>query len=194
MIDFYWESDVVGDITTFPLLSFLIVDLEKGADRTRVAARIEARIPHADVFVPGVLAANDRRLGRAMLGPVFNLITTVSFVIGVLVISLIMFASVNARRRSLGVLKALGFSTHQLGVSVLFEAAIITLLAFPIGVGLAWAVAAVVDAVAPLYLVRFGDPEALLWTALGCAAFALVGSLVPVRMIARLEPAIAFRR
>lgn len=194
MIDFYWESDVVGDITTFPLLSFLIVELKNDADRAKVAARIEAGVPDADVFVPRVLAANDRKLGRAMLGPVFNLITTVSFVIGVLVIGLIMFASANARRRSLGVLKALGFSTRQLGGSVLFEAAIVTLLAFPLGVGLAWAVAAVVDSVAPLYVVLFNDPEALLRTALGCAVFALAGSLVPVRMIANLEPAMAFRR
>jgi len=194
MIDFYMESKVVGDITTFPLLSFLIVELMPGADRKKVAAAIEARVPDADVFAPSILAANDRRLGRAMLGPVFNLITTVSFIIGVLVIGLIMFASVNARRRSFGVLKALGFSTLHLSGSVVFEAAIITLLAFPLGVGLAWAVAAVVDSVAPLYVVMFDDPAALFRTALGCAVFALVGSMIPVRVIAHLEPAIVFRR
>lgn len=194
MIDFYWESDVVGDITTFPLLSLLIVELQKGADRAKVAARIEARVPDADVFVPSALAANDRELGRTMLGPIFNLITAVSFVIGILVIGLIMYASVSARRRSLGVLKALGFSTLYLSGSVLFEAAVITLLAFPLGVGLDWAVAAVVDSVAPLYVVLFNDPAALLSTALGCAGFALAGSLVPVRVIANLEPAMVFRR
>jgi len=194
MIDFYMESKVVGDITTFPLLSFLIVELKPGADRDKVAAAIEAGVPEADVFVPRRLAANDQKLGRAMLGPVFNLITAVSFVIGVLVIGLIMFAAVNARRRSLGVLKALGFSARQLSGSVLFEAALITALAFPFGVAVAWAVAAVVDVAAPLYVVMFDDPTTLLRTALGCAAFALAGSLIPVRLIARLEPAIVFRR
>jgi len=194
MIDFYMESKVVGYLTTFPLLTFLIVDLKPGADRDKVAAAIEAGVPEADVFVPRRLAANDQKLGRAMLGPVFNLITAVSFVIGVLVIGLIMFAAVNARRRSLGVLKALGFSTRQLSGSVLFEAALITTLAFPVGIALAWAVAAVVDAAAPLYVVMFDDPATLLRTALGCAIFALAGSLIPVRVIARLEPAIVFRR
>lgn len=193
MIDFYMESKVVGDITTFPLLSFLIVELKKGADRRSVAARIEANVPDADVFAPGVLAANDRKLGRAMLGPVFGLITTVSYIIGVMVIGLIMFASVNARRRSLGVLKALGFTTRQIGWSVLFEAAIITLLAFPLGVGIAWLVAMVIDSAAPLYTIRFADPAALLWTAAGCSVFALLGSLVPVRVIAKVEPAVVFR-
>jgi len=194
LIDFYMDSKVVGDITSFPLLSFLIVDLKPGADRDKVAAAIEAQVPEADVFAPNKLAANDQKLGRAMLAPVFNLITAVSFVIGVLVIGLIMFASVNARRRSLGVLKALGFSTRQLSGSVLFEAAVITALAFPFGIALAWAVAAVVDVAAPLYVVMFDDPAALLRTALGCAVFALAGSLIPVRVIARLEPAIVFRR
>jgi putative ABC transport system permease protein len=194
LIDFYMDSKVVGDITSFPLLSFLIVELKAGADRDKVAAAIEAGVPEADVFVPRRLATNDQKLGRAMLGPVFNLITAVSFVIGVLVIGLIMFASVNARRRSLGVLKALGFSTRQLSGSVLFEATVITALAFPFGVALAWAVAAIVDQAAPLYVVMFDDPAALLRTAFGCAVFALAGSLIPVRVIARLEPAIVFRR
>ncbi len=194
MIDFYWDSDVVGDITTFPLLSFLIVELAKGADRTKVAARIEASVPDADVFVPSVLAANDRELGRTMLGPVFDLITAVSFAIGILVIGLIMYVSANARRRSMGVLKALGFSSFQLGGAILFEAALLLLLAFPFGVLLAWAVAAIVDRFAPIYVVMFATPAALLWTALGCALFALIGSLIPVRLIARIEPALAFRR
>jgi putative ABC transport system permease protein len=193
MIDFYWEADVVGDITTFPLLSFLIVELAKGADRREVAARIEASVPDADVFAPSALAANDRELARTMLGPVFNLITAVSFVIGILVIGLVMYVSASARRRSLGVLKALGFSSWQLSVSILFEAALISALAFPFGVGLAWLVAVAVDAFAPLYVVLYNDPAALLRTALGCTVFALAGSLIPVRLIANVEPAMVFR-
>jgi hypothetical protein len=43
-------------------------------------------------------------------------------------------------------------------------------------------------------VVMFDDPATLLRTALGCAVFAFAGSLIPVRVIARLEPAIVFRR
>lgn len=31
LIDFYFESDLAADVSTFPLLSFLLVELEDGA-------------------------------------------------------------------------------------------------------------------------------------------------------------------
>ena len=59
LIDFYFESDVAADISTFPLLSFLLVELTLGADRTDVAKAIEANISEGDVFLPEDLAAED---------------------------------------------------------------------------------------------------------------------------------------
>ncbi|MEX0915088.1 MAG: ABC transporter permease, partial [Wenzhouxiangellaceae bacterium] len=59
LIDFYFESDVAADISTFPLLSFLLVELTPAADRRGVAAAIEASVPQADVFLPEALAAED---------------------------------------------------------------------------------------------------------------------------------------
>jgi len=193
LIDFYLDSDMVADITTFPLLSFLLVDVEPGASAAAVAERIETAIPDADVFLPAELAQRDVELGESFVGPVLGVLLLLTYVVGVLVVGLFMFSAVDARRRALGVIRALGVTTPALAGSILAEAAVVTLLAIPIGMAMAWALAEAIHALAPLYLTLPLERALVLRTAAGSLVFALVGALMPVRMVARLDPAIAFR-
>lgn len=193
LIDFYFESDVAADIATFPLLSFLLVEVESGADPNPVAARIEERIEAADVFLPDTLALRDENLGREMMGPILGLLLVVSYGIGVVIVSMFMFAAVRSRLRNLGVLKALGFTQRALGTTVVLEAVSLTLLALPIGVLLATVIAGIVESIAPVYLILATEPAAIGRTAAACLAFAALGAFVPVRAIANIDPAIVFR-
>jgi len=193
LIDFYFESDIAEDIATFPLLSFLLVDVDASADPMAVAARIEERIDVADVHFPIDLAQRDVGLGRELLGPILGLLLAVSYGIGALVVGMFMFAAVNGRMRALGVMKALGMNARALGGTVLVEAAILIVLALPVGLALAVSVAAIIHDVAPVYLILPADPAAVIRTALACFAFAGVGAIVPVRTIARVDPSLVFR-
>jgi putative ABC transport system permease protein len=193
LIDFYFESDVAADIATFPLLSFLLVEVEPGARALTVAARIEEGIEAADVFLPDDLAQRDENLGREMLGPILGLLLVVSYGIGVLVVSMFMFSAVHDRLRTLGVLKALGFRQRMLGAAVVLEALVLTLVALPIGILLAVVAAGVIDKIAPVYLILATEPAAVARTAAACLVFATIGAFVPVRAIANIEPAIVFR-
>lgn len=193
LIDFYFESDVAADISTFPLLSFLLVEVEAGADRRGVANRIEASVPEADVFLPEALAEADANLGRALFGPIVRLLIGVAYVIGVLVTGIIMFAAVNARRRDFGVLKALGFTAAFLSSSVVVEALVLALFAIPLGVLLAKGIGMAIEATAPLYLIRATEPVPVLRTTIACLLFAVIGALVPVRLIRRVDPGLVFR-
>lgn len=193
LIDFYLESDIAADIATFPLLSFLLVKTEPDTDTRAVAGRIEERIKVADVFLPEELAQKDENLGRELLGPILGLLLVVSYGIGVLVVSMFMFAAVRGRRRNLGVLKALGFQPRTLGIAVLFEATILTLMGLPIGVLLALIIAEIIDTIAPIYLILATEPIAIIRTTVVCLAFGVLGALVPVRAIAHIDPANVFR-
>lgn len=193
LIDFYFESDVASDISTFPLLSFLLVELEPGADRVDVAAAIEAEVTAGDVFLPEALAAEDENLGRVLFGPILQLLIAVGYIIGVLVTSILMFASVNSRRQALGVLKALGFTQGFLSCAVLLEALVLALIAIPLGVLLASVIGLAIESLMPLYLILATEPMPVLRTALATLLFATIGALVPVRLIRRLDPALAFR-
>ena len=135
------------------MLSFLLVKTRPGYSAEVVAARIEERVRSADVFLPRALAQKDEDLGRELMGPILGLLLIVSYGIGVLVVGMFMFASVRSRLRALGVLKALGFRPRALGLAVLFEATLLTSLALPIGVLFAVVIAAVIQEIAPIYVI-----------------------------------------
>lgn len=193
LIDFFFESDVASDIAAFPLLSFLAVDAAPGTDPDALANAIEAAVPGTTALLPAALAANDERLGRDLLGPVLNLLLGMSYAAGGLAIGLFMFASARSRQKSLGVLRALGFTPRHLLVGVLWESLLVAVIAVPIGVVLARLFAFGIAAWAPLYLVEIGAPVALFRTVFAVLMLSVLGSLTPLRSIARLDPAAAFR-
>jgi putative ABC transport system permease protein len=193
LLDFYFESDLAADLSTFPLLSFLLIELTPGADPGAVAQRLREQVPEGDVFLPERLADNDAALVRVMFGPVFEVLISVAYLIGVLVTAIIMFASVLARRRSFGVLRALGFSPAFLSSSVVLEAGILAIIAIPVGMGFAAGIGTAVESAIPLYSVLPLEPAQVMRTAIACLVFAVLGALAPVPLIRRTDPALAFR-
>lgn len=193
MIDLFLESEIAPDITTFPLLSFLLVELEPGVEPRTVAQAIEDKVADVDVFKPQELAHNDVELGKELFGPVMGVLIMLSFIIGLLVIGLIIYSDVSSRRHSFGVLKALGFRLSHMVKGVLAQTLLLVLLAFPIGVFTAFVVATVIEWNAPVYMVHVLDPEGLANTFSGVILMMVLGGLLPLRLIARTDPVIAFQ-
>lgn len=191
LIEFYFETDLGADLTAFPLVSLLLIRLEPGARPESVRGSIEEAVAAVDVFTPRELAANDVRLGRTMLGSILQVLIGVAYLTGLLVLGLFMFTTVEGRRRDLGVLKAIGFSNRSLLGSVVWETAMIAVLALP--VGLAMGISVLVNHVAPLYLVLPTRPGPLYSAVGACAVFVVIGAVVPLRAIGRLEPGEVFR-
>ncbi len=193
LIDFYFESELAEDISSFPLLSFLLVDVTTGSEPSLVAERIEAAVPSADVLLPEDMAAHDVAMGKIAMGPIFDVLIAVGYVIGLLVTGIIMFSATNARQRDMGVMKALGFSNLYLVAQVLMEALLLVSLAIPVGVFLAQGIAALIQITAPLYLILPLMPDVLFRTFIACWLFAIVGALLPVHSIWQVDPATVFR-
>ncbi|MDH5648725.1 MAG: ABC transporter permease [Gammaproteobacteria bacterium] len=193
MIDLFLESEIAPDISTFPLLSFLLVDLKKGADREQVRRSIENAVPAVDVYTPEALAKNGANLGKEILGPVMGLLVNVGYIIGLLVITLISSAEARHRLRGFGVMKALGFSHAKLVLALGQQIVLLLLIALPIGFLMALVLASIFNTTVPLYIVRITEPIVLGQTLIGTALFAMVGALIPLRMIRRADPMIAFQ-
>ncbi len=192
MIDFFFDSDLVGDISNLPLLSYLLVELEAGADRPAVRDAIEAAEPQADVFEPGELALNDEALGRTLFGPVIGVLIGAGYIIALLVVGMIAFASVHARLRDFGVKKALGFSNRALALETVLEALVIVLLSFPLALLLAGLAGSLIESLVPLYRVPVLELAPLLRTLVAAVVLAVIGAYLPYRLIARLDPARVF--
>jgi putative ABC transport system permease protein len=193
MLDFVLESDIAPDLSAFPLVSHLLVELEAGAAPAEVASAIESMVNDVDVYSPEEMAQSDVGMGQSLFGPIMGLLVSVAYVVGLLVVGLIVYADVRGRTRTFGVLKALGFRLSQLASGVMIQTLMFLVAAFPLGVVLAWAMAESIEFVAPLYRVPIMDAFALARTFAGGIAFALLGGMLPLRLIAGIDPIMAFK-
>ncbi len=193
MIDLFLESEIAPDISTFPLLSFLLVETRAGSNVADVARGIEENVPVADVHTPVALAASDVALGKELFGPIMGLLISLSYVIGMLVIGLVVYADVNARQRTLAIMKALGFRMPRIVAGVLAQMSMLILVAFPVGLLLAMAAAGGIESAMPVYRVYVLEPGGLVNTIAGLILMVLIGGLLPLRVIARTEPLVAFQ-
>lgn len=193
MIDLFLESEIAPDLSTFPLLSFLLVELAPGGQAEAVAQAIERAVPEADVFTSDELAGNDVALGRELFSPIMGALIGLAYLIGILVVGLIVYADTIARRRAFGVMKALGFRLRHMIATVSAQTLMLLVLAWPLGLGIALAVAAAIETLAPVYRIYVLEPAGLAWAAAGVLAMALAGAALPLRVVARADPAIAFQ-
>jgi ABC-type antimicrobial peptide transport system permease subunit len=193
MIDFFFDSDLVGDISNLPLLSYLLVELQTGANLSAVRDAIELVEPEADVYEPGEIARNDEALGRTLFGPVIGVLIGAGYVIALLVVGMIVFASAHARLRNFGVKKALGFTNRALAIELVLEALVIVFLSFPLALLLAILAGSVIESLVPLYQVPVLESVPLARTIIAAPVLAVIGAYLPYRLIARLDPAQVFR-
>ncbi|MFV2054812.1 MAG: ABC transporter permease [Thiohalomonadales bacterium] len=193
MIDFFFDSDLVGDISNFPLLSYLLVELQPGVDKNEVAKAIRKAENDADVFTPEQISRNDVTLGETLFGPVMGVLIGAGYIIALLVVGMIMFAAVHGRLRNYGVLKALGFSNRFLIREMVLESSLMVLLAFPMALLIALFGAWFVETRAPLYLVPVMETVPLLRTFIVALLIAVLAAYLPYRFVAKLDPAIVFR-
>ncbi len=193
LIDFFIESEIAPDITTFPLLSFLLVELKPLASSENVNDLIENNIGDVDVFTPQQLANNDVQLGKDLFGPVMILLVSIAYVIGLLVVGLIIYSDVRGRLRTFGVLKALGFSMSYISAAVIIQNLLLLIMAFPLGTSLSMLISNIIEINLPLYLLPVLDTAGLSITLLASVTFAILGSLLPLRLIAKADPTIAFQ-
>lgn len=192
MIDLFLESEIAPDLSTFPLLSYMLLELAPSADRKRVASQIGRQVSSVDVFTTEEVAARDVNMGRTFFGPIMGLLVTVAYVIGLLLAALIMYADVRGRLRSFAVLKAIGFPFGKLLTAVLLQALLLFTIALPIAVILAYIFAVAVNTYAPLYLVRLFEPSVFVQTIAAGIGFIVLGALIPLRMVHRSDPMTAF--
>ncbi|MBI4336319.1 MAG: FtsX-like permease family protein [Chloroflexi bacterium] len=175
-------------------LSFLLIKLQLGVDTAVVRKAVEGAAPPVDVFTPAEMAANDVATGRRLMASVIDLLVAVAYVVGILVIGLTLYAAVFERRREYGVMKAIGATNSRLYQYVLAQA--VAFAAAGLGVGLlaSQGVAALLSWAAPQYLVVPWDTEVVMRSGIAAVIMASLASLLPIRQVAGVDPALVFKQ
>jgi putative ABC transport system permease protein len=193
MLDLY----LAGTFADLPLeagLSYLLIEVAPDADLNSVRTEIRRRVNGVDVLTPAQLAENDARRVDEFLGAPLDVLVTVAFAAGVLVVGLTLYVSVLGRMREFGVMKAIGAGRFLIARHIALEVALVSALALVMGVVLAAAIAALLARMMPQYLVLPLGATPLLRTIAATVAMAGVGALLPTRRLGAVDPASVFAR
>jgi len=174
------------------MLSMILAEPKPGWDTAEVAQRIMKETGLRAFTVPQLEASTIRWVWNNTGIPISFLTTIIlGFVVGVAVCGQTFYSFVLENLRNLGALKAMGASNGLLAGMLLFQAMIVGLIGFGMGIGL--------TAFFGLTVAQSGQPpfkadatfvfQSLAAVLVICALAALFG----IRRVAKLEPAIVFR-
>ena len=173
--------------------NFFFVRPAAGVTAGTLAARIDRTVPGVSALPRAEVAANDRALFSSVFSGILLPMVAIAFAVATIVIGLAVYSSTAERSREYATLKALGLSQSALVRVVAAQALTLALAGSAAGVLLGFAAARGLAALAPKYLIAI-SAGSVITIAASALAIALIGALVPARLVARLDPATAFRR
>jgi putative ABC transport system permease protein len=188
----YANIDDARALTDFPLdrVTYVAVGVAPGQRVRDVKANLEARIPEVLVRTRDELSAMEERyfLVRTPVGVLFGMGTIVAAVIGAAIVAVTLYSTAVDRARDYGTLKAIGARQKDILQLLLVQAWMFCAAGYVLGM-------------AAFFLVKYHFPELALVSppkiivGVAAAAFAscTLASLLAVRRVLLLDPAIVFR-
>ena len=172
--------------------TYMLVKLDKGANREAVRAQIAARLPHNDVFDSATWAKRSRDYWVVSTGLGLNMYMTVFLgcLVGVVVVAQTLYTSAMEHIKEFGTVKAIGGSNWDIYKILGRQAVIAAIAGFALGTAPAFALAPVMAKIGLKLII----PQPLLFAVLvGAVVLCLLASLISYRKIASIDPALVFR-
>jgi putative ABC transport system permease protein len=175
------------------VVSFVLVRTAPGASADTVATAIERSVPGVSALSRPAFAQQERQLVMSMAGDVISMMNAIGFAVGLAVVALTVYVATLSGRREYGLLKAVGAGGRVLYGVVLAQAGLSVALGFLAALLFTATLALVVPA-AGLPLTLSIEPASVFTVALVATLIAGVSSVLPVRQVAGIDPAIVFKR
>ena len=174
-------------------VAYVLVGAEPGVSTTTLSRRVAAALPDETVMTRGRFAAEEASLVKDMSADLMQIMSTIGFLIALAVIGLTLFTLTLSKLREHAIVKALGGRTRRLGAVVLAQAAYSVAIAVGLATVVSMALGALVTRVSPAVAVAI-EPRSVVRVAVAALFIGAVGALVPLRRVAVVDPASAFRR
>ncbi|MCB0941190.1 MAG: ABC transporter permease [Mycobacterium sp.] len=172
--------------------SYFLVQPRPGYTPEQAAAAIRQSLPGMDAMTSTEFAHNSRDIIISMVGRPLKTMIAISTLVGVVLVGLVVWTLTVEQSADFGVLRALGVRPIQLCRIVLAQAALVGAAGFVLGAAIAYGAQFLISE-------RMGDvtvaitPAMLAAMAAATAVMAALGSLLPLRRVVRIDPAVAFR-
>ncbi|MBI5628414.1 MAG: FtsX-like permease family protein, partial [Candidatus Rokubacteria bacterium] len=188
----YANVDDARALTGYPQdrITYVAVGVEPGRSARDVRARLQARIPNVMVKTRDELRAMEERffLVRTPVGVVFGMGSVVAAFIGAAIVAVTLYSSAVDRARDYGTLKAIGARRRDILGLMLGQAWLFWAVGYALGIG-------VFLLVREHYpdLPMVAPPKVILGVAVAAFSSCTLASLVAIRRVLQLDPAIVFR-
>jgi putative ABC transport system permease protein len=191
---FAWTS--LGDASRLlgvdDVANYFLVQAGSPASAESVAARIRAQVPGTQPFTEAeFVEKNIADLTEGIL-PIVLTLVVVAFAIGTAVIGLTIYTATLEKRREYGVLKALGFSNRRLFGIVFSQSLVAGGMGLVVGTALTFVLGAALERLLPSFVTSLTATDTAL-VAGAALLMSMLSSFIPLRPIARLDPAEVFR-
>lgn len=175
-----------------PEIAYILVGADDRVAAATVAGRIRAVVPSVTVQTREEFASSEAKVVTDMSADLLRLMSSIGLLIALAVIALGLMTATLNRIRDFAVLKALGSRTSRLlgavALQVIWTVGLAALVAALLAQVLAWSL----PLVAPAVQISV-TPTAVARTTLGALAVGMVAALWPLRRIAAIDAATAFR-
>jgi len=176
-----------------PVVSFVLVRVTPGASPEAVAADIERRVAGVTSQSRVDFVASERRIVTDMSADVISIMSVIGFIVALAVVALTVYVATLGRRREFGVLKALGARNRILYRVVLVQAALSVAVGFATGLAFTVVLGLAIGRT-DLNLELAVTTGSLVKVAGFAAVIAGLAAILPIRQVARVDPAVVFRR
>lgn len=191
-VAFVTFKDLEELISSNGTVSFILVDAEPGQDPVELAKRIEANVEKVAAIPSGRFIKNDFQIAMLMGVEIVSFMTLIGSLLAALIIAFAAWSQVARRRRELAIIKTLGFTNRALYLAVIAQSLIITLLALGMALLIATLLVPALSAAVPIITLEVTTTALLRMSAIAFAV-ALLASLLPAWLVARVDPISAFK-
>lgn len=174
------------------VVNYYLVKVDNGAGASDVGVKIEAKVEGVEALTKAKFAQNNKKIVLGSFLPILFVLVIIGFMIGVIVIGLTIYTLTVEKTREFGILKAIGASAGKLYRIVFAQSLISSIIGFVLGVLLSYLVAYVAESYVPEFVtsIRLIDVS---WVFGVTILMGIVAAGIPIKKIAKIDPAIVFK-
>lgn len=173
-------------------VTHVLVRAAPGVDTATLAADVAAAVADVTVLTKKQLSRNERDLLSGLFVTPVNVMATIGFLVGLMVVGLTVYTAAAERLRDFGVLKAIGAPNRYLYATVIRQALMIGITGYVLGLAGQAIAKPIIERSVPSLGIELDPIFAAQVLGLGLL-MSLVSALIPVYRVSALDPKQVFQ-